>query len=166
MLTGGINAADIHREGTMNIDRRHLAIAGAAALGAAGLLRNSPALAADDAAVGAAVEELRKASLAADKAKLTALADDQISYGHSDGRVQNKAEMLEGFATRKATVKSLDFPELKIAVAGNTAVTRHLYVSESELDGKTTNTKIGVIECWHKPGADWKLLGRQGFKIG
>jgi ketosteroid isomerase-like protein len=150
----------------MKIDRRHLALAGAAVLGTSSLLRNTSALAADDAAVGAAVEELRKASLAADKAKLTALADNQISYGHSDGRVQSKAEMLEGFATRKATVKSVDFPELKIAVAGDTAVSRHLWVSESELDGKTTNTKIGVIECWHKQGADWKLLGRQGFKLG
>jgi ketosteroid isomerase-like protein len=151
----------------MKIDRRHLAIAGAAALGASSLLKNAPAFAADDAAaVGAAVEELRKASLSADKAKLTALADDQISYGHSSGVVQNKAEMLEGFATRKATVKSIDFPELKIAVAGDTAVSRHRYVSESELDGKITNVNIGVIECWHKQGADWKLLGRQGFKIG
>jgi ketosteroid isomerase-like protein len=150
----------------MKIDRRQLAIIGAAVFGASGLLRNTSALAADDAAVGAAVEELRKASLAADKAKLTALTDDQLSYGHSSGVVQNKAEMLEGFATRKATMKSIDFPELKIAVAGDTAVARHLWVSESELDGKTTNTKIGVIECWHKQGADWKLLGRQGFKLG
>jgi ketosteroid isomerase-like protein len=150
----------------MKIDRRHLALAGAAIIGTSSLLRNTSALAADDAAVGAAVEELRKASLAADKAMLTALADDQISYGHSSGVVQNKAEMLEGFATRKATMKSIDFPELKIAVAGDIAVARHLWVSESELDGKVTNTKIGVIECWHKQGADWKLLGRQGFKLG
>ncbi len=150
----------------MKIDRRRLALAGAAIIGTSSLLRNTSVLAADDAAVAAAVEELRKASLAADKAKLTALADDQLSYGHSSGVVQNKAEMLEGFATRKATMKSIDFPELKIAVAGDTAVARHLWVSESELDGKTTNTKIGVIECWHKQGADWKLLGRQGFKLG
>ena len=150
----------------MKIDRRRLALAGVAVVSAASALRSIPALAADDAAVAAAVEELRKASLAADKAKLTALADDQISYGHSDGRVQNKAELLEGFATRKATVKSIDFPELKITVTGDTAISRHLYVSDSELDGKVTNTKIGVIECWHKQGADWKLLGRQGYKLG
>src|SRR4029077_10244853 len=118
----------------MTIDRRHLALAGAVALGAQTLLRNAPAFAAEEAAVADAVEALRKASLAADKAKLAALADDQISYGHSSGVVQNKAEMLDGFATRKAVVKSIDFPELKIAVAGNTAIARHLWVSESELD--------------------------------
>jgi uncharacterized protein DUF4440 len=149
----------------MKIDRRRLGIAGAAMVGAAAVLRHAPALAEDDAAVKDAVEKLRKASLAADQSALTALADDQISYGHSDGRVQNKTEMLAGFAGRKATVKSIDFPELKVAVAGNVAVTRHLYVSDSELDGKVTNTKIGVIECWHKAGSDWKLLGRQGYKL-
>jgi ketosteroid isomerase-like protein len=150
----------------MKIDRRQLAFAGAAALGASALLRSNAAAAADDAAVGAAVEELRKASLAADTAKLTSLADDQITYGHSDGRVQNKAEMLEGFKTRKATVKSIDFPDLKIAVAANVAVSRHRYVSDSELDGKTNHVDIGVIECWHKVGSDWKLIGRQGYKLG
>ena len=149
----------------MKLTRRNLAAAGALALGASTLMRTSEALAADDAAVGAAVEELRKASLAGDVGKLTALSSDAITYGHSDGRVQNKAEMLDGFKTRKATVKSIDFPELKVAVTGDTAVSRHLYVSQSELEGKTTDTKIGVIECWHKEGGGWKLLGRQGYKL-
>jgi ketosteroid isomerase-like protein len=149
----------------MEIDRRRLAIAGAVAVSASSLFRIKPALAADEAAVTTAVEDLRKASLAADTAKLSALASDAITYGHSDGRVQNKAEMLDGFKSRKATVKSIDFPELKVAVTGDTAVSRHLYVSDSELEGKTTNTKIGVIECWHKESGAWKLLGRQGYKL-
>lgn len=149
----------------MKLTRRHLAAAGALALGGSNLLRTKPALAADEAAVGAAVEELRKASLAADLGKLTALSSDAITYGHSDGRVQNRAEMLDGFKGRKATVKSIEFPELKIAVTGDTAVSRHLYVSQSELDGKTSDIKIGVIECWHKEGGAWKLLGRQGYKL-
>jgi ketosteroid isomerase-like protein len=79
--------------------------------------------------------------------------------------VQNKAEFIDGVVSRKQTVKSLDYPELKIAVAGEAAVARHLYVSESELDGKTTNIKIGSIEFWQKQAGGWKLLGRQGFKL-
>ena len=54
----------------------------------------------------------------------------QLSYGHSDGRVQDKIQFIDGVVTRKATVKSLTFPELTIAVAGNAAVVRHLYESE------------------------------------
>jgi ketosteroid isomerase-like protein len=67
--------------------------------------------------------------------------------------------------TRKATVKSLNFPDLKIAVAGDAAIARHLYESESEMDGKTTNTKIGTLEVWQKQGGSWKLLARQGYKL-
>jgi hypothetical protein len=40
--------------------------------------------------------------------------------------------------TRKAVLKSLDFPDLTVAIVGNNAIVRHLWVSESELDGKVT----------------------------
>jgi ketosteroid isomerase-like protein len=151
----------------MNIDRRHLAIAGALAIGTAGLLRNSIAVAAsaDETAVKDAVEALRQAIFAADKAKLAALTADQLSYGHSSAVVQNKAEFIDGVVTRKMTVKTLDFPELTIAVTGDAAVARHLYVSQSELDGKTTDTKIGALQVWQKQDGGWKLLARQGFKL-
>ena len=149
----------------MELTRRHLAAAGALALGAASLLRNTPALAEEEAGVKEAVEALRLAALKADKAKLEALAADQVSYGHSDGRVQNKAEFIDGVVNRKAVVKSIDFPELKITMAGNNAIARHLYVSESETDGKPNSVKIGVLAVWQKQDGGWKLLARQGYKL-
>ena len=150
----------------MDVTRRNLAITGAAALGAASLLSSSAVLAdaSDEAAVKDAVESLRKALLAADKAQLEALAAEQLSYGHSSGKVQNKAEFVDGVMTRKAVVKSLDFPELTVAVAGDAAIARHLYVSDSETDGKPNHTQIGVLAVWQKEDGGWKLLARQGFK--
>jgi len=112
-----------------------------------------------------AVEILRKGILEADKAKLDQVAAPQISYGHSDGRVQTKAEFIEGVLTRKQTVKSLAFPELKIAVVGNAAIARHIYLSDSELDGKLTTTKIGALQVWQKQDGAWKLIARQGFRL-
>jgi ketosteroid isomerase-like protein len=149
----------------MELTRRDLAAAGAIALAAAsfaGPVRADPA---DEAAVAQAVEALRKAVLTQDKAKLEALTADQVSYSHSSGVVQNKAELINGVMTRKSTVKSLDFPDLKVTVAGDAAIARHLYVSDSETDGKLTNTKIGVLEVWQKQGGNWKLLARQGYKL-
>jgi ketosteroid isomerase-like protein len=52
--------------------------------------------------------------------------------------------------TSKATVKSIAFPELSIAVVGDAAIARHLYESESETDGKTNNVKIGALQIWQK----------------
>ena len=151
----------------MQMTRRDLAVAGALALGMPSLLFGSPAFAeaGDEAAVRQNVEALREALLKADKAQLARLTADQLSYGHSDGRVQNKPEFIDGVMTRKATVKSINFPDLKIEVAGDAAIARHLYESESEMDGKTTNTKIGTLELWQKQGGNWKLLARQGYKL-
>jgi ketosteroid isomerase-like protein len=151
----------------MKISRRDLAAAGAFALGAASLLHSAPtqAEAADETAVGQAVEAFKKATLAQDKAKLEQLFADQVSYGHSDGRVESKAEVINGVMNRKSVVKSIDFPELKIVVVGNSAVARHLYVSESEMDGKPTSTKIGALQVWQKQDGNWKLLARQGYKL-
>jgi ketosteroid isomerase-like protein len=151
----------------MEITRRHLAAAGALAFGMSSLLRSAPSLAesAEEAAVEKAVEALRKALMEKDKTRLEQLAADQLSYGHSSGKVQTKAEFVDGVMTSKATVKSLIFPELSIAVVGNAAIARHLYESQSETDGKTNNVKIGALQVWQKQDGNWKLLARQGFKL-
>jgi len=160
----------------MELTRRNLAVAGALAVAATSLSATSlgamsligPALAAeggDEAAVKQAVEEFRTAYIKQDKAQLEAMSAPQLSYSHSDGRIQDKAEFIKGVMDRKATVKSLDYPDLKIHVAGDVAIVRHLWVSDTELDGKTTNTKIGVMQVWHKQGGGWKLLARSSYRL-
>ena len=42
---------------------------------------------------------------------------------------------------------------------------RHLWVSETELDGKTTNTKIGVMQVCKKQDGGWKLLARSSYRL-
>ena len=151
----------------MEITRRYLSAAGALAFGMSGLLRSAPSLAesAEEAAVDKAVEALRKALTEKDKTRLEQLAADQLSYGHSRGKVQTKAEFVDGVMTSKAIVKSLTFPELSIAVVGNAAIARHLFEAEMETDGKIDNVKIGALQVWQKQGGNWKLLARQGFKL-
>jgi ketosteroid isomerase-like protein len=148
----------------MELSRRHLAAAGALALAAPTLIRSAQAQS-PDMAVKKAVEDLRAAVVAKDKAKLDSLAAGQLSYSHSDARLQNKAEFIDGVMTRKATVKSLEWPEMTVQIVGNNGIVRHIWVSESELDGKVTNTKIGVMQVWQKQDADWKLLARASWKL-
>ena len=150
----------------MSITRRHLTIAGALALGGVGLLRSSSAVAesADEAVVGQAVEALRKAILGQEKTQLEALTAEQLSYGHSGGRVENKAQFIEGVMTRKALVKSITLSDHTIAIVGNAAIARHTWASESETDGKPISTTIGVLQVWQQQGGTWTLLARQGFR--
>jgi ketosteroid isomerase-like protein len=154
----------------MELSRRDLAVAGAFALGAASLGATSligPALAesGDDAAVKKAVEDMRTAYLKQDKAALESKTLPQLTYSHSDGRIEDKAKFIEGVMNRKSTVKSMEYPDLTVAVAGDTAIVRHLLVSESELEGKTTNTKIGVMQVYKKQDGGWKLLARSSYRL-
>ena len=151
----------------MDVSRRDMVVAGVCALGATGLVLGgvSGADASDEAAVAEAVETLREGQLSADRSKLEKVTAAQVSYGHSDGRVDTREVFINGVMTRKQTVKSLAFPELKLAVVGNNAIVRHIFLAESELDGKATTTKIGALQVWQKQDGGWKLLARQGFRL-
>jgi hypothetical protein len=150
----------------MRITRRDLTIAGALTLGGLGLWRSSAAVAesADEVAVAQAVEALRKAIFGQEKPQLEALCAEQLSYGHSDGRVENKAQFINGVMTRKAILKSLTLSDHTIAIVGVAAIARHTWASESETDGKLTSTKIGVLQVWQKQDGAWKLLARQSVR--
>lgn len=152
----------------MNVSRRDFAVASALAFGASGLVLSGSAVAADaadEAAVAQNIEALRQGILQQDKAKLDQVCASQISYGHSDGRSETKEQFINGVMTRKQVQKSLAFPELKVFVVGNNAVARHIYLGESELDGKQSTTRIGGLQVWQKQDGGWKLLARQGFRL-
>jgi ketosteroid isomerase-like protein len=150
----------------MNLSRRDLAVAaGVLALGAAVSAGPVLASAEDEAAVKKAVEELKAAYLKQDKAKLEAMTLPQLTYSHSDARVEDKTKFIEGVMGRKSTVKSLEFPDMTVQVAGDTAIVRHLWVSQTELEGKVTDTKIGVMQVWQKQDGGWKLLARASYRL-
>ena len=150
----------------MNVTRRHLVATGTLALGGMALMRSSSAVAqsADEAAVAKAVAGLRQATLAQQRGQLEELCHAQLAYGHSDGRVETKAQFIEGVMTRKATVKALTLSDHVIDVVGANAIACHSWTSESELDGKATTTKIKVTQVWLKDGGAWKLLARQAAR--
>ena len=147
----------------MRITRRHLAAAGALALAAASLPAHAES--ADEAAVGKAIDDLTKAMMAADKAKLEALTADQLSYGHSSGRVETKAEFVGVIAGKKTIYKSITLSNPSVAVVGNNAIARHIFAAEVEAGGQASSPKIGVMQVWVKDGGGWKLLARQAFRI-
>ncbi len=150
----------------MELSRRDLAAAaGVLALGAAAFTGPVLADAADEQAVKKAVEDFKAAYLNKDKAKLEAMSLPQLSYSHSDARLEDKAKFVDGVMGRKATVKSLEFPDMTVQVVGDTAIVRHLWVSQSELEGKVTDTKIGVMQVWKKQDGGWKLLARASFRL-
>ena len=147
----------------MRITRRHLAAAATVALGLAAL----PAYAesADELAVRKAIEDLTKAMVAGDKAALESLVSDALSYGHSSGRVENKAQFVDAIASKRTVFKSITLGDPTLAVVGNNAIARHTFSAEVVANGQASSPKIGVMQVWVKDGGNWKLLARQAFKI-
>ena len=84
----------------MKLSRRHLAAAGALALSAPTLIPSTHAQSADEATVKKAVEELRTAWIKQDKAKIESLTAEQLSYSHSDARLEDKTKFIDGVMTK------------------------------------------------------------------
>ncbi len=103
---------------------------------------------------------MRTAYIKQDKAALEAMTMPQLTYSHSDGRIEDKAQFIKGVMDRKAHSNRSNIPDLTVHVVGDAAIVRHLWVQRAELDGKTTNTKIGVMQVYKKQDGGWKLLAR------
>ena len=149
----------------MDIDRRQLALP-ALAIGILGVI---PAFAgsADEDAVAKNVEAFRAAQVATDGKAFDALCAAELSYGHSDGRVEDKATFIANATNRKTKFLSLAYQDPKVQVVGPAAIVRFTWVSESETiaDGKKSANKLHILMNWQKQGADWKLLSRAATKL-
>ena len=149
----------------MNIDRRQLALPALAI----GLLGVVPVFAAsaDEEAVAKSVEAFRAAQVAADAKAFDALCAAELSYSHSDGRVEDKAAFIANATNGKSKFVSLKYEDAKIRVVGPTAIVRFHWLGEAEAipDGKKSSTNLHILMNWQKQGADWKLLSRASTKL-
>jgi ketosteroid isomerase-like protein len=149
----------------MQIDRRHLALP-ALALGLFAALP-AVALTADEEAVAKKLAAFRAAQFAKDGKALEALVVPELSYSHSSGVVQDKAEFLAGATDTKTKFLSLEYKEPMIRVVGDAAIVRFHWMAESEAvaDGKKSSTNLHILMTWLKQGGDWKLLDRAATKL-
>ena len=129
-----------------------------------GGMQNVFAQSGDEATVAQATENLRKAMFARDADQFKVLISENVSYGHSAGRIENKQEFIKA-ALAGQPMKSLAFTDQTIKVTGNHAVVRNTYNGVRETDGKTITTKIGVLLVWAKEDGTWRLYARQAFRL-
>ncbi len=116
--------------------------------------------------VNSAVDALAKAMVAGDRGKMAALTSEQLSYGHSAGLIETKAQFIENIAGGNNVFKRIDLSDLSVTMAGNNAIARHTFDAEAVNAGKTMMPHLGVMQVWVKESGGWKLLARQAFKLG
>ncbi len=121
--------------------------------------------AADEKAVAEAVQALGKALASADAAALKDLLADELTYVHSSGKVENKAEVIDIVGGKKTVYKTLSIEDVKISIVGVNAVVRHVFKGEAESGGKTNPFNVGAMQVWQKRDGKWLLIARQAFKL-
>lgn len=116
--------------------------------------------------ISSAVEQLRKALVDPDKTTLDRLSDDLLTYGHSNGRIENKKEFIDNLVNGNSDFLSIEFSDQTIVVSGNTAVVRHILKGDNHDKGKDPGkVNIAVLIVWQKKNGQWKMLARQAVKL-
>lgn len=115
--------------------------------------------------VATAVETLRKAMIDAEEAVLKELAAEDLTYGHSSGKIEDKTEFVASIVNGNSDFVTLDLSEQKISIVDNTAIVRHKFIAETMDKGRPGNPKLLVLLVWQKQDGKWKLRARQAVKM-
>jgi ketosteroid isomerase-like protein len=119
----------------------------------------------DETAVANAVEALKKAMIDADKIALEKIAADDLSYGHSAGKIEDKAEFVRAIVSNESDFVTINLTDQTIKIAGNVAIVRHKLAATTNNNGQPGTAKLSVLLVWQKQKGDWRLLARQAVKI-
>ena len=116
-------------------------------------------------AVAVAVETLRTAMISGDKASLEAITADELSYGHSGGAVEGKANFIEKITSGKSDFVTIELTDQTVKVSGKTAIVRHHLNATTNDNGKPGTVELNILLIFQKPHGKWLLLARQAVKV-
>ncbi len=113
-----------------------------------------------------AVATFNEAMVNPERDLLERLCADELSYGHSSGIIQNKAEFIDDLINGPFNFLSVDSPEQTIQLSGDTAIVRHIFLASATNDGKPVDIRIGNMQVYKSDNeGKWRLLARQAYKL-
>lgn len=115
--------------------------------------------------VANAVEFLKQAMVSGNENDLEKIASDNLSYGHSSGKLEDKTAFVKSIASGASDFVSIDLTEQSINLKGKTAIVRHKLAAKTNDGGRPGEVKLGIMLVFAKEGGDWKLLARQAYKL-
>lgn len=90
--------------------------------------------------------------------------DKALSYGHSNGWVETKKELIEHLGSGYMGYDSFREDSIKVEVNGNMAHARFIADINATMNGKEFTFKLRVLEVWVKKGKRWVLFARQAIR--
>jgi unsaturated rhamnogalacturonyl hydrolase len=103
--------------------------------------------------------------ISGDRSELESIASSHLSYGHSVGLVEGRAEFVEKIASGKSDFLTIDISEQTIEIVENTAIVRHTFNATTNDGGKSGVVKLKILLIFQLEKGSWKFLARQAVKV-
>lgn len=111
------------------------------------------------------VKEFHQALVKKNTVSINQQTDKAVSYGHSNGWVQTKADLIKDFERGYISYQSFKEDSLTVIMNGNIANVRFVAEIAATLQGTAVNNfHLRVLEVWVKKGKRWVLFARQAVK--
>ncbi|MGN8056501.1 nuclear transport factor 2 family protein [Pedobacter sp. 22163] len=116
--------------------------------------------------VNEAVNKLIGLMINPDSLGLDKLLLNNLSYGHSSGKVQTKQEFMHSLLSGESDfLDDIILGDPKTIVQGNTALVRHKLMAQTNDKGVKGSVNLYILLIWSKEKSSWKLIGRQAVKV-
>lgn len=109
--------------------------------------------------------EWAQACVQVDLAKLEQILSDDLTYTHSSGQTQTKAEFIATVREGKTGYRSIEFQHSNVRLYGDSAVSNSEVRVNLTVDGKDVSVHPRFLHVWVKQNGHWQLAAHQGTKI-
>jgi hypothetical protein len=120
----------------------------------------------DSVLVASAVNRLSLALTGNDTVELKSLLHPAVQYGHSNGWVQNRNEIVADMRSGKLKYKTITQKDIRISAQKKSAVVREVVFVEGTVNEKPFTMELSVLQVWIKSKKRWLLYARQSTKTG
>jgi Domain of unknown function (DUF4440) len=112
-----------------------------------------------------AMQQLDKALLQKDETVLKSVLHKDLSFGHSNGWIQTRADILNDFASGKLTYNKFENNSSAIiTISKKYATVKTNTNAEGVVNGTAFNLKLHIMQFWIKTKKGWQLMARQSAK--
>ncbi len=112
----------------------------------------------------ATVKEFHQALVNKNTVSINQQTDKALSYGHSNGWVETKADVIKDLETGYISYQEIKEDSITVVINGNMANVRFLADITATMKGTTSNFKLRVLEVWVKKSNRWVLFARQAVR--
>ncbi len=112
-----------------------------------------------------AMQKLDKALLQKDEMTLQSVLHKELSFGHSNGWIQSKNDILNDFKSGKLTYSNIENNSSAIVnISKKYATVKTNTNAEGVVNGTAFKLTLHVMQFWIKTKKGWQLIARQSAK--